>query len=101
VFAAPFCFPLVLVEHDPDAVMAELAKLGIETRPLFAPQCDQPYWPVAEREWQRPLPVAEQLASRGLYLSTSPHLSLAECDEIASAVIGVLENGKVRGRDHA
>lgn len=97
LFAVPFCFPLVLLEHDRDEMMAELAALGIETRPLFAPQCRQPYWCSMAGASPEPLPIAEKLASRGLYLSTSPHLSLAECDEIASAVIGILERG-VDGR---
>jgi perosamine synthetase len=87
---APFCFPLVLRGHDRDHVASELADQGIETRPLFAPQYAQPYWSSVVSERSPVLPVAEELSANGLYLSTSPHLSLADCDTIASVLVGVL-----------
>jgi perosamine synthetase len=90
LYAAPFCFPLVLTEHDRDWTMRELDAAGIETRPLFAPQCQQPYWPSLVSEPSPELPVAENLARNGLYLSTSPHLSLSDCEYIASALIDIL-----------
>jgi dTDP-4-amino-4,6-dideoxygalactose transaminase len=43
------------------------------------------------------LPIAEDLAANGIYLSTSPHLSLADCDTIASALLGVLAGSKTIG----
>jgi perosamine synthetase len=96
---APFCFPLVFRRHDRDQVARELAELGIETRPLFAPQCAQPYWSslVCSCPWAETLPllpIAEDLAANGLYLSTSPHLSLADCDTIASALACVLAGSR-------
>lgn len=94
LFAAPFCFPLVLLEQDRDRVMCELETAGIETRPLFAPQCRQPYWSSLVSEPPPSLPVAENLAANGLYLSTSPHLSLSDCDSIASGLIEILARTK-------
>ena len=94
LFAAPFCFPLVLVEHDRDHIMCELETAGIETRPLFAPQCQQPYWSSLVSDTSPGLPVAEKLSANGFYLSTSPHLSLADCDSIASVLIDILARTK-------
>jgi perosamine synthetase len=94
LFIAPFCFPLVLLEHDRDRVMCEFEAAGIETRPLFAPQCRQPYWPSVASDVSPDLPVAENLSANGLYLSTSPHLSLSDCDSIASALIDTLARTK-------
>ena len=94
LFAAPFCFPLVLVEHDRDHIMCELETAGIETRTLFAPQCQQPYWSSLVSDASPGLPVAENLSANGFYLSTSPHLSLADCDSIASVLIDILARTK-------
>jgi perosamine synthetase len=88
--AAPFCFPLILRGHDRDQIARELADEGIETRPLFPPQYAQPYWSSLIAEVSAPLPIAEDLSAKGLYLSTSPHLSLDDCDAIATVLIGVL-----------
>lgn len=90
LYIAPFCFPLVLLEHDRDGVIWELEAAGIETRPLFAPQCQQPYWSSLVSQPSPELPVAENLSRNGLYLSTSPHLSLSDCDFIASALTDIL-----------
>jgi perosamine synthetase len=95
LYATPFCFPLALPEHDRDQVICELEAAGIETRPLFAPQCQQPYWPSLVSETSPDLPVAENLARNGLYLSTSPHLSLSDCEYIASVLIDILARTKV------
>jgi perosamine synthetase len=94
LFLAPFCFPLVLTEHDRDHVMCELETAGIETRPLFAPQCQQPYWSSLVSDASPGLPVAENLSANGFYLSTSPHLSLSDCDSIASVLIDILARTK-------
>jgi perosamine synthetase len=94
LFLAPFCFPLVLTEHDRDHVMCELETAGIETRPLFAPQCQQPYWSSLVSDASPGLPVAENLSANGFYLSTSPHLSVADCDSIASVLIDILARTK-------
>jgi perosamine synthetase len=88
---APFCFPLIFRGHDRDFVARELERAGIETRPLFSPQYLQPYWSsLASSKQQSELPVAENLAAKGLYLSTSPHLSLSDCETIASVLVHVL-----------
>src|ERR1700758_1222384 len=94
LYVAPFCFPLLLLDNDRDRVMRELEAAGIETRPLFAPQCQQPYWPSLVSEPSPDLPVAENLARNGLYLSTSPHLSLSDCEYIASVLIDILVRTK-------
>ena len=94
LYVAPFCFPLLLLDNDRDRVMRELEAAGIETRPLFAPQCQQPYWPSLVSEPSPKLPVAENLARNGLYLSTSPHLSLSDCEYIASVLIDILARTK-------
>jgi perosamine synthetase len=102
LYAAPFCFPLVLLEHDRDHVMRDLEVAGIETRPLFSPQCQQPYWSSLVSESSPALPIAENLARNGLYLSTSPHLSLSDCDYIASVLIDILANTKpAMAEEHA
>lgn len=102
VFAVPFCFPLVLRGHNRDTVVAALAEAGIETRPLFAPQCRQPYWLSVVGGVPPPLPIAEKLSADGFYLSTSPHLSLSECEWIAAALLGVLDKLETCGaEDHA
>jgi perosamine synthetase len=101
LFAVPFCFPLVLPGRDRDVVTTELANGGIETRPLFAPQCLQPYWPSVARESSPALPVAERLSANGFYLSTSPHLSLSECDFIAASVLSVLDKSEIGAAVHA
>lgn len=90
LYAAPFCFPLLLRRHDRDRVMCDLEAAGIETRPLFSPQYQQPYWFSLVSEPSPDLPVAEHLSKNGLYLSTSPHLSVGDCDDIASALVDVL-----------
>jgi len=96
LLAVPFCFPLVLLGHDRNDVVAELASCGIETRPLFAPQCLQPYWASLVHEAPPHLPVAENLSANGFYLSTSPHLSLPECDSIACTLLEILRRKKSR-----
>lgn len=102
LYLAPFCFPLVLVEHDRDRVMCELESAGIETRPLFAPQCQQPYWSSMVSVPSPDLPIAKNLSANGLYLSTSPHLSLSDCDFIASVLSDILARTRhARGEEHA
>jgi dTDP-4-amino-4,6-dideoxygalactose transaminase len=95
LYAVPFCFPLLLQRHDRDRVMCDLEAAGIETRPLFSPQYQQPYWSSLVSEPSPDLPVAEHLSKSGLYLSTSPHLSLGDCDYIASVLIDILAGKRV------
>jgi perosamine synthetase len=101
LFAVPFCFPLLFPARDRDMVITDLANLGIETRPLFAPQCLQPYWSSLSRESPPVLTVAEKLSASGLYLSTSPHLSLSDCDFIAASVLSVLDRREIGAAVHA
>jgi perosamine synthetase len=82
---APFCFPIVVEGVRNEIVRKRLAEDGIETRPLFPPQFDQPAWTEPIRPAGR-YPVARRLARDGLYLSASPHLSLTEIRWIAGRV---------------
>jgi perosamine synthetase len=67
-----------------DELRAVLAAEGIETRTFFVPLHVQP----AYRELFRGqrFPVAERLAMAGLYLPTSPAVSEADVDRVASVI---------------
>jgi perosamine synthetase len=88
--SAPFCFPLLLRNHEPAAIQEQLAEAGIETRPLFAPQFDQPCWQSVAELPQQEFPVARYLAARGFYLPVSPHLKMADCQVIARELLRIL-----------
>jgi dTDP-4-amino-4,6-dideoxygalactose transaminase len=64
---------------------------GVETRPLFPPQCDQKSWMERFGRSKDALPVARRLAAFGLYLSVSPHLALAEVRRIAAILLRVIK----------
>jgi perosamine synthetase len=80
-----FCFPVLLRRGPAAPVRRRLERLGVETRPLFAPQDAQPYW---RREVGRPgrHPVASDLHRRGFYVSTSPALTDRDVDRLAAAI---------------
>jgi perosamine synthetase len=82
---APFCFPVVVDGVRNEIIRKRLAEDGIETRPLFPAQFDQPAWTEPVRPAGK-YPVTRHLARFGLYLSASPHLSLAEFKWIAERV---------------
>jgi perosamine synthetase len=73
---------------DRDAVIEELRRKGIETRPTFSPLHLQPPY-ISERTV--PLPVSEDLARRGLSLPSSSTLQPSDALEIASDLLGVLD----------
>jgi perosamine synthetase len=91
---SPFCFPVVLLDDNPTRVRDSLADREIETRPLFRPQFDQPYWreyaPLPEGDF----PIARKLYERGFYLPCSPHLTEEDYGFIAECVLQTL-SGKV------
>jgi perosamine synthetase len=72
-----------------DPFMAELAKLGIETRPLFYPVHVFPMYRHCRTDGG--CPVACDLSSRGLNLPTSSYLAEKDIDVIASEVRRVLK----------
>lgn len=88
---SPFCFPVVLPNHDSVAIQEQLARAGIETRPLFAPQFDQPCWRDVAEMPEEEFPVARYLVAHGFYLSTSPHLKLADFRIIATELLRVVD----------
>ena len=87
---APFCFPVVLPNHSASEVQERLAEAGIETRPLFAPQFDQPCWNSLFEQPSGEFPVARYLAAHGLYLSVSPHLRMTDFVVIARELLRIL-----------
>jgi perosamine synthetase len=89
---APFCFPVVMPNHDPAAIQEYLAEAGIETRPLFAPQFDQPCWRLTADLPQKDFPVARYLAAHGFYLSVSPHLRLADIMAIGQELLRIVRS---------
>jgi perosamine synthetase len=72
-----------------DPFMAELAKLGIETRPLFYPVHVFPMYRHCRTDGG--CPVACDLSSRGLNLPTSSYLAEKDIDVIAGEVCRVLK----------
>jgi perosamine synthetase len=88
---SPFCFPLVLPNCDAARIQRQLAEAGIETRPLFAPQFDQPCWRDISEMPAEEFPVARWLAARGFYLPVSPHLRLKDFPVIARELLCAME----------
>lgn len=66
---------------DRDRVMADLAAEGIETRPVFYPAHHMPMYAQALR-----LPVAEEIARRGMSLPSYPDLTGADVERVAAAL---------------
>ena len=64
-----------------DELIAELGEHGLETRPFFTPVHRQPIYESGLR-----LPVAEDLAARGLSLPSSVGLTPAEIARVTDAV---------------
>jgi perosamine synthetase len=84
---APFCFPIVVNGHEAAPIRERLAEQGIETRPLFRSQFDQPYWSSFAPMPDGDFAVARKLFQHGLYLSVSPHLSIADFEQITEIVL--------------
>jgi len=87
---APFCFPVVLPNRPANEVQERLAEAGIETRPLFAPQFDQPCWNSVAEQPSGEFPVARYLAAHGFYLSVSPHLRMTDFGVIGRELLRIL-----------
>jgi perosamine synthetase len=68
-----------------DAVMEELARAGIETRPFFYPMHTLPMY----RETSTDFPVAEGLAARGLNLPSSATLTENDVAYVCQALAGL------------
>lgn len=83
---APFCFPIALRHREVRSVRKHLDKYGIETRPLFRAQFDQPSWLESAPKPKGAFPVARWLFEHGFYLSVAPHMSEEEYRFIATAV---------------
>ncbi|MFA5365814.1 MAG: DegT/DnrJ/EryC1/StrS family aminotransferase [Candidatus Bathyarchaeia archaeon] len=74
-------FTIILLKHDRDKVIAELAQKGIETRPVFTPMHQQPIY-MQKGEF----PVSEWVGSRGINLPSSNTLTVDEIDYVCNAL---------------
>jgi len=66
---------------DRDALQAEMASRGVDTRPVFFCAHEMPMYAKGER-----FPVAESIAARGLSLPSYPTLADADVDRVADAL---------------
>lgn len=78
------CSALMPSNEARDRVRRDLAEAGIETRPLFFPAHRLPVY--ADRYGGLSLPVAEDLAARGLNLPSHPGLADGEVDLVCSVL---------------
>ena len=69
-----------------DALAAHLAARGIESRPMFGPMSDQPFYRRLFGRPRRDFPEARRLGARGLYVGCWPGLEKADIERIAEAV---------------
>jgi len=74
---------------DRDALMARLAKAGIDSRPLFYPL--HAMAPYRDHAGNRPMGVTERLSANGLSLPSSVKLSAAEIDFVAATLRRTIE----------
>jgi perosamine synthetase len=95
---APFCFPVALRHSDVRGVRKRLDDLGVETRPLFRAQFDQPAWLESAPKPKGAFPVARWLFEHGFYLSAGPHMSKADYRFIAKSVKEAIRAKAVRPR---
>ena len=81
-------YSVVLGEGSPalDVVRTRLADRGVDSRPFFHPIHTLPPYATGQR-----LPVAEQLASRGLNLPSGVGLTQAEIERVAQALREALD----------
>ena len=75
-----------------DAVIARMAELGVETRPLFYPVHTMPMY---SQRYQRHQ-VAEELGWRGINLPSWPELSDAQTERVVAALADALERAAAR-----
>jgi perosamine synthetase len=75
-----------------DAVIARMAELGVETRPLFYPVHTMPMY---SQRYQRHR-VAEELGWRGINLPSWPEMSEAQTERVVAALADALERAVAR-----
>ena len=76
--------PDVAVERD--AWMEEMAKAGIETRPVFYPV----HWMPAYTQYAKHFPVADRCSSRGVNLPTHGKLTEADVDYVCTQAVSAI-----------
>src|SRR5262249_28363108 len=88
----------VCVPHgvDRDAVMADLAAQGIETRPFFYPMHVLP--PYADSAGDQKYPVATSIAGSGINLPSSASLTEADVDHICEALKAAVDRRVTVGK---
>jgi perosamine synthetase len=72
-------------------VQAELAEVGVGTRPFFWPLHLQPVLKRFGLEDQPPLPVAENLGSNGFYIPNGLGMSPADTEYVIEQVRKILK----------
>lgn len=77
--------PDVAVQRD--AWMDELAKVGIETRPVFYPV----HWMPAYQQYGGNFPVADDCSARGMNLPTHGKLTESDVDYVCNQVVSSLD----------
>jgi perosamine synthetase len=70
---------------DRDGVMARLSEQGIDTRPVFYCAHQMPMY-----RFDRPFPVAEDIAVRGISLPSYPALTDEQVAQVAGALLDLL-----------
>jgi len=86
----PWLYPLLVADDSGkarDALMAELAVAGVETRPFFLPVHRLPPYTARAASQGAILPVTDSLAGRGLSLPTFPGMSSADVERVVAAVM--------------
>lgn len=69
-----------------DWLIDKLAKKDIETRPFFVPIHQQPVFKKQGLFYKEKYPIAERISKMGLYLPSSPKLTLKEIEFISSTI---------------
>ena len=75
-----------------EEVMQLLGRMGIATRPFFWPMHEQPVFRRMGLFEGESYPVAERLARRGFYLPSGLALRDEQLDEVAKALLEILDN---------
>jgi perosamine synthetase len=89
---APWLYPILVQGENSDlrdALMKELFKKNIETRPFFIPVHLMP--PYQQMASNLKLPVTQILSNQGLNLPTFPDMTDAQIARIADAVLKSLK----------
>ena len=87
---APWLFSILIEEREfgmgRDAIMAELAEAGIESRPFFIPLHTLPPFRRESIARAEHLPITEHIAERGINLPTFPGLSDEEIKLVCATI---------------